>query len=272
MRFDSRPLFGRCILVTRPREQAAELVNLLLDLGANPIEAPMIRIVPPDDYGPLDEACAATATFDWIVFTSANGVDAFMERLFTGSRDARTLNGVRLCTIGPATAERLGRYGLKVDLAPAEHRAEAVSEALRREQDLTGARVLLPQADLARELLPIELRRAGAEVIEVTAYRTVPAAQEPASGRDIYEMLLEQEIDVVTFTSASTVRNFATLLGAKPAADLLRTTVVASIGPVTAEAAQHLGIETTIMPATYTVPALAEAIAAHFATSGRVDH
>ena len=261
--FDARPLFGKRVLVTRPRDQAGEFVDRLLDLGANPIEAPTIRIAAPEDDGPLDAACAAAGTFDWILFTSVNGVDAFMEHLLAGPRDVRALQGVRLCAIGPATAARLGRFGLKVDLMPAEHRAEAVSEALRREADLDGARVLLPRADLARALLPTELRRAGADVVEVTAYRTVPATGTPDI--DIYKMLLEQEIDVVTFTSASTVRNFVKLVGVEPAADLLGTTVVAAIGPVTAEAARQLGIETTIMPSTYTVTALAQAIADHFA-------
>ena len=265
--FDARPLFGKRVLVTRPREQAGAFVDLLLDLGANPVEAPTIRIAPPEDDGPLDDACAAVSSFDWIVFTSVNGVDAFMEHLLAGPGDVRALAGVRLCAIGPATTARLNRYGLKVDLMPAEHRAEAVSEALRREHDIRGARVLLPRADLARPLLPNELRGAGAEVVEVTAYRNVPAT--PSPDVDIYKMLLEQEIDVVTFTSASTVRRFVKLLGAEPAADLLGTTVVASIGPVTAEAARQLGIETTIMPSTYTMPALAQGIADHFARDRR---
>ena len=260
--FDARPLFGKSVLVTRARDQAREFVDRLLDLGANPIEVPTIRIAAPEDDGPLNEACTAAGTFDWIVFTSVNAVDAFMEHLLAGPRDVRALQGVRLCAIGPATAAQLGRFGLKVDLMPSEHRAEAIGEALRRESDLEGTRVLLPRADLARALLPSELRHAGAEVVEVTAYRTVPVSQ--PHDVDIYKMLLEQEIDVVTFTSASTVRNFVKLVGAEPAIDLLGTTVVAAIGPVTAEAGRQLGIETTIIPSTYTVPALAQAIADHF--------
>lgn len=260
--FDSRPLFGKRVLVTRPRDQAAEFVDLLAELGANPIEAPTIHIAQPEDDEALDAACAAASTFDWIVFTSVNGVDAFMEQLLAGPRDVRALKDVRLCAIGPATAARLGRYGLKVDLMPSEHRAEAVSAALQREHEVRGARILLPRADLARPLLPNELRNAGADVVAVTAYRTVPVSA--SSGVDIYKLLLDQGIDVVTFTSASTVRNFVTLLGAEAAADLLGTTLVASIGPVTAEAARQLGIETSIMPSTYTVPCLAKAIADHF--------
>ena len=160
---------------------------------------------------------------------------------------------------------RLTEYGLKVDLIPPEYRGEAVAEALRSADTLSDRRILLPRADLARELLPDELRRTGAEVVDVTAYRTVLAGGEKDKGPDIYKMLLEQEIDVVTFTSASTVRNFVKILGPDAAADLLNTTVVAAIGPITAEAATRLNIETTIMPSTYTVPALIDAIVAHYA-------
>lgn len=263
--FDSKPLFGKRILVTRPKAQAADLVERLSNLGAEPIEAPMIRIEPPKDYGPLDEACELAGTFDWVVFTSVNGVDSFLQRLIHGAKDIRELRGVRLCAIGPATALRLTEYGLKVDLIPTEHRGEAVAEALRSADTLSDRRILLPRADLAREWLPDELRRTGAEVVDVTAYRTVLAGGEKDKGPDIYKMLLEQEIDVITFTSASTVRNFVKVLGPDPAADLLNTTVVAAIGPITAEAATRLNIETTIMPSTYTVPALIDAIVAHYA-------
>ena len=270
--FDSRPLFGKRILVTRPEAQATELVDLLWSLGAEPIEAPMIRIEPPEDYGPLDEACELAATFDWIVFTSANGVDSFLQRLCRGPRDVRELKGVRLCAVGPATAERLRRYGLRVDLVPEEHRGEAVVEALRNAEDLTERRILLPRADLARDVLPTELQRAGAEVVDVSAYRTVRTGGDRDADPDIFKMLLEQEIDVVTFTSASTVRNFVKVLGADPAADLLNTTLVAAIGPVTADAAARLNIRTTIMPATYTVPALVDAIVEHYTETQSTGH
>lgn len=262
--FDTRPLFGKRILVTRARDQAEDMVDRLLELGADAVEAPTIRIEPPEDYGPLDTACAEITSFDWVVFTSVNGVESFMSRLIDGSRDVRSLCGVRLCAIGPATAGRLERYGLRVDLVPSEHRAEAVFDALQQVDDLAGRRVLLPRADLAREVLATSLEQAGARVTEATAYRTVLAEADRDHGPDVYEMLLEQEIDVVTFTSASTVRNFVKILGPGPAVDLLRTTLVASIGPITAEAGEQLGIETTIMPTTYTIPALVDAIADHF--------
>lgn len=262
--FDVRPLYGKRILVTRSREQAGELVELLESLGAEPIEAPLIRIAPPEDYGPMDEACAEVSGFDWVAFTSANGVDAFMARLRAGPGDIRDLKGVRLCAIGPATAERVARHGIRVDLTPLEYRAEAVVQALRASGDLQGKRILLPRADIARELLADELRKSGAEVTEVTAYRTVLAELGAEGEPDVYRMLLEKRIDVVTFTSASTVRNFVRIFGPEPAADLLSNTLVASIGPVTAEAASQHNIKTSIMPANYTIPGLVDAIVEHF--------
>jgi uroporphyrinogen III methyltransferase / synthase len=262
--FDARPLFGKRIVVTRPREQAAELVEALEQLGATVVEAPTVRIVPPEDFGPLDEACAALGQFNWIVFTSVNGVDYFFQRLNAGPADARALAGSRLCPIGPGTAERLATHGLKVDLMPSEYRAEAVLEALRGTGDLTGVTFLLPRADIAREMLSEELRKSGAVVTEVTAYRTVPVEPERDHEPDIYRMLLDRKVDAMTFTSASTVRNFVRLYGSEPVADLLQHVAIASIGPVTAEAAQQSGIKTTIMPAEYTIPGLVKAIVEHF--------
>jgi uroporphyrinogen III methyltransferase/synthase len=262
--FDARPLFGKRILVTRPKPQASELVDRLEAMGAQAIEAPMIRIAPPEDYAPLDNACARAGAFDWIVFSSANAVDAFVERLLEGPQDLRCLNGVKLCAVGPATAERLARHGLKVDLTPPDYRAEAVVGALSERTRVEGLKVLLPRADIGRDVIADDLRKQGADLTEVIAYRTIVAEPEREGEPDIYRMLLERRIDVVTFTSASAVRNFVRLLGPEPAADLLRTTVVASIGPVTAEAASQSGIQTTVMPSQYTTAALVDAIAEHF--------
>jgi uroporphyrinogen III methyltransferase/synthase len=262
--FDERPLFGKRIVVTRSREQAAELVELLEELGAEPIQAPAIRVVAPEDTTDLDRAAAEIGSYDWVIFTSANGVDYFMRRLLEGSGDVRDLKGVRICTVGPSTATRLQRYGIKVDLVPAEYRAEAIVEALGSRETIAGKRVLLPRADIARELLADELRKAGAEVVEVVAYRTVQDAGSRNGDPDIYRMLLDRQIDAVTFTSASSVRNFVSMLGQEPAADLLQSTVIASIGPVTAEAAQQLGIQSTVVPAQYTIAGLVEAVVEYF--------
>jgi uroporphyrinogen III methyltransferase/synthase len=267
--FDDRPLFGRRIVVTRSREQAGELVEMLEERGAEAIQAPTIRIAPPEDLEGLDRACLDAAAYDWIVFTSANAVDSFMGRLLANG-DIRDLKGVRLCAIGPSTAQRLSRYGIRVDLTPDEARSEAVIEALKSTGPLQGARFLLPRADIAREVLADQLRDAEAEVSEVVAYRTLLAGGERDADHDIYRMLLDRQIDAVTFTSASTVKNFAKILGEEQAADLLNTTIVASIGPVTAEAAQQLGIHTTVMPERYTIPDLVDALVEHFAAQPAV--
>jgi uroporphyrinogen III methyltransferase/synthase len=268
--FDTRPLFGKRVLVTRPREQGGELCDALAALGAEPITAPMIRIAPPDDPEPLRDAVARAGEFDWIVFTSGNAVQTFMAALFASDQDVRALRGPRLCTVGTSTAEKLTAFGIKVDLVPSEFRAEALVPALAAAGPLHGARVLFPRGDIARELIGDELRRAGAEVTEVIAYRTIldegPREGEP----DVYGMLLERKIDVVTFTSGSAVRNFAKVYGEDQAADLLRNTEVAVIGPVTAQAAEQLGIRVSIRPDTYSVPALVDAIAAHATSSKAV--
>jgi uroporphyrinogen III methyltransferase/synthase len=262
--FDERPLFGKRVLVTRPREQAAELVERLESMGADAVEAPMIRMEPPDDYGPLDAACANAGTFNWIIFSSAVAVDAFIDRLLKSPLDLRALGGVKLCAVGPATADRLARHGLKVDLTPAEYRAEAVIHAISQTTDVRGLRILLPHADIGREVIADELRAQGAEITEVVAYRTVATEPEREGEPDVYHMLLERRLDVVTFTSPSAVRSFVGALGREPAADLLRTTIVAAIGPVTAKAAAQHGIQATIVPDSYTVPALVDAIADYF--------
>lgn len=265
--FDSRPLFGRRVLVTRPREQAPELVDRLTALGAEAIVAPMIRIVPPDDPAPLQRAAAGADVFDWIVFTSVNAVDAFMQAFLDGSRDLRALKGPGLCVVGTATAGRLATYGLKADLVPDEFRAEAVAAALARSGSLDGMRVLLPRSDIGREVIVEQLRAAGALVTDVIAYRTVLDETQRDGDPDVYGMLLEGRIDVVTFTSASAVRNFARIYDTDAAVDLLQRTTVATIGPVTAEAARQLGITVTVQPASYTIPGLVDAIAAHFSTA-----
>jgi uroporphyrinogen III methyltransferase/synthase len=264
--FDSRPLFGKRVLVTRPRDQSAELVERLEAMGAEAIEAPMIRIEPPDNFEALDAACARADTFDWIVFSSINGVDAFIGRLLLSPFDLRALGHAKLCGVGSATAERLARHGLKLDVMPSEYRAEALIHALTQTGDLAGKKILLPHADVGREVIADELRKQGAQVVEVVAYRTVATDPEREGQPDVYRMLLEGRIDVVTFTSPSAVRNMVSVLGAEPAVDLLRKTIVAAIGPVTAEAATRSGIETSVVPDKYTVPALVAAIVKYIET------
>jgi len=241
---------------------------MLEERGAEAITAPTIRIAAPEDPAALDTACATAGTYDWLVFTSTNAVDRFMDR-FVANGDVRDLKGVRICTVGTSTAARLHRYGIRVDLTPAETRAEGIVEAFLAAGNRRGARVLLPKSDIGRELIADALRDAGADVTEVIAYRTLPGSVERETDHDVYRMLLDRQIDAVTFTSPSTVKNFVNVIGRDQAADLLRTTVVASIGPVTAEAAQQLDIPTTVMPARYTIPDLVDALVEHFARKPR---
>ena len=261
--FDNRPLSGRRIIVTRSREQATELIDMLEERGAEAIPTHAIQIIAAEDPAPLDQACRNAGSFDWIIFASANAVDYFMRGLLAKG-DVRDLHGVRLCTVGPSTASRLQRYGIRVDLTPAEFRAEALIDALKSSGSLKGQRILVPRANIARDRLAEELREAGADAVEVIAYRTVPGGAESSGEYDVYRLLLDRQIDAITFASASAVRNFVTMIGDEQAVDLLKATVVASIGPVTAEAAQQLGIHTTVMPARYTIPDLVDALVEHF--------
>jgi uroporphyrinogen III methyltransferase/synthase len=260
--FDARPLFGRRIVVTRPREQAHELVELLEDQGALVIQAPLVRIAPPEDYEPLDEAIANAGSFAWIVFTSANGVDSFLRRLNIGPGDLRDLKGAKLCAVG-AAAEHLRAVGVKADVVLAEYRPELVVETLEAEGNLSGRKVLLPRAAGIRDVLAGELRKAGAEVTEVAAYRSVPISPDQAGEPDVYKMLLERQVDVMTFTGPSTVLDFVKMHGAEAVADLLKNTVVACVGPVTAQAAAAQGITANVIADDHTIPGLVSAIVKH---------
>ena len=259
--FETKPLFGRRILVTRTREQAGRLAAMLEDLGAEAIEFPTIEIRDPDDWAPLDQAIERLEGFNWLVFTSVNGVDKFFGRVFDLDGDIRSLKGLRIAAIGPATAARIEGYGLRVDLRPKENTAASLIERFKEVRDLWGAKILIPQADIGRELLTDELLRLGAEVTRVTAYRTVV----PQLGdMDIPDLLKNGQIDGVTFTSSSTVRNFAKILDRYPLADLMKGVKVASIGPVTSETVRDIGLQVDIEPKEITIPALVEAMGAYF--------
>jgi uroporphyrinogen III methyltransferase/synthase len=239
------------------------MVDRLSILGAEAIEAPMIRIVPPEDVGPLRRAADSVEAFDWIVFTSANAVEAFMSALLDGTRDVRALRGPHLCCVGTGTAERLARYGIRADLIPGEFHGEALVHAMAESGSIAGRRILVPRADIGRDVVIEGLRTAGALVTDVVAYRTVLEDAQQDDGPDVYRMLLDDEIDVVTFTSPSAVRNFASIYGKEQTVDLLSRTVVAAIGPVTSEAATQLGLTVTVQPAVSTIAALVDAIALH---------
>jgi uroporphyrinogen III methyltransferase/synthase len=260
--FEERPLFGRRIVVTRPRAQVAALAHLLEAAGAEVVCFPTIALAPPEASGALDRAVAESAAYDWIVFTSPNGVRAFLDRFAAQARDLRELAGVRLAAIGPETAAELGRHLLKPAVVPAEYRAEGLLEALG-DDDVCGRRILLPRAAGARSILPDTLVARGARVDEVIAYRAVPPPDADVAG--MRAALASGSIDALTFTSSSTVRNFVALVGPDEVARHVSSVrpVIACIGPITAETARECGLTVAVMPAQYTVPALAAAVIAH---------
>ena len=267
---DARPLTGRRVLVTRPRTQADALVQQLDAAGATVIVAPTIQVVPPVDRGPLLRAAADLSRFDWIVFASANAVDAFVTAAAEatpparghGRSDVRWPGTLRIAAVGSRTAERLESYGLQTTVIPAEFRGEALVDALGAHGPLSGSRVLLPRSEIGRDTIRDGLRLAGAIVTDVIAYRTIAEALDTNS-LDVRQMLANGELDAVTFTSGSAVRQFVQLYG-PDVVRLLSHTVVAVIGPVTAEAARELEITVRVQPETYTTDAMIAALEAYF--------
>jgi uroporphyrinogen III methyltransferase/synthase len=250
--FEKLPLFGRRIVVTRAREQAGSLTAALHELGAEVIELPAIEIQPSPDYAVLDGALACLDRYQWLIFTSANGVRFFLERLDASAVDVRAIRG-RICAIGPATAAALEAAHLKVDVMPEQYVAESLIEALRG-HELADSRVLLARAAVARDIIPVELARLGAKVDVAEAYRTVM----PADLKERAAAAFAQKPDWVTFTSSSTVSNLAA--AAEPG--MLREIRAASIGPVTSQTLRSLGIEIGVEAKTSTIPGLIEAILA----------
>lgn len=254
--FENKPLFGKRVLVTRSREQASALSEAIEALGGEPLEYPTISVADPEDFAPLDNAIKEIDTYDWVIFTSVNGVESFFKRLRRQRKDIRRLGTARLCAIGPKTREVLENYGLLVDYVPGEYRAEEIIELLRGKVS-PGERVLLPRADIARKVLPEALEKMGAAVTEVTAYRTVMGG---GNASIIKEMLEQKEIHVVTFTSSSTVRNFVKMLKTPNLKDLLAGVTVACIGPITAGTAGEMGLEVDVVAEEYTIEGLVKAI------------
>jgi len=254
--FEKRPLLGKRIVVTRARAQASGLVQRLYDLGADCIECPTIQVVPPESWTALDTALERLAQYGWLVFTSVNGVDAFFQRLFETGRDVRVLGHLRTAAIGPATAQRLRRYGLATDILPETYQAESVVEAFSR-QPIDGQRILLPRAMEARTVLPESLTAMGAVVDEIAVYRTVQSTENAPL---LLEALQAGTVDMVTFTSSSTVRNFKALLpeGLDPA--VLEKVAVACIGDITAETAKQLGFRVDLVAPVFTIEGLSDAI------------
>jgi len=255
--FEKRPLRGKRIVVTRTRSQAGVLSSELRELGADVYELPTIRIEPPLDLRSFAELVQDVHTYDWLIFTSPNGVDAFFEMFYKLYSDAREIGGVRIAAIGPATAKRVKSFHLAVDLQPPEFVAEAIiSEFQEKFGGVENQRILLARSEQARDLLPKELSRMGAIVDEAIAYRTVPETEDVSGGIARFKA---EGADLITFTSSSTAENFMALK--LPIPPGMQT---ASIGPITSQAMKELKLSVDIEAKQYDIPGLVEAIRRHF--------
>lgn len=257
--FDTKPLFGKKVLVTRAREQASILTERLEALGACCYEAPAIKVVPPESYEPLDRSISHIGEYQWLILTSVNGVDAFFNRLRLQQLDARALSGVKVAAIGAATAARLKEHGVYADLVPVEFRAEGILQAIAPLVK-PGMKILIPRALIARDILPEKLQDLGAAVDVVPAYRTVTGE---ADRERVRKLLSSGEINLVTFTSSSTVINLLTLLG-EGGAELLNSSAIACIGPVTAMTCHDHAIRRDIMAEEFTISGLVESISKYY--------
>jgi len=257
---DKASLVGKKILITRARKQSGEFATQLKKLGAEVIEFPTIEIVPPLRWKELDQAIDQLKSYDWIIFTSANGVHFFWQRLRETGKSNRLPSSLKVCAIGPATANQLKERGVSVHYIPKEFIAEAILKGFEK-MTIKGKRILLARAKKARDILPKGLRKMGVEIDVVEAYRTV----KPKGGsKRLKKLLTEGGIDVITFTSSSTVNHFAELLNKEDLKKLLKGIAIACIGPVTAKTAKEWGMKVQIQPKQYTIPGLTKAIAEYF--------
>ena len=262
--FDKRPLFGKRVLNTRSRSQASRLQSLLEQAGANPLELPTIEIGPLADFSQLDTTLEKLADYKWVIFASANAVESVFERLESQCQDARALAGTTIGAIGPATAQALARRGISADFVPKRSISSMILQELS-DHDWAGVSVLLPAADIGRDELEKGLTDMGATVNRLAAYRNVPVA---GTG-DLAKQAFIDGVDIVTFTSSSTVRNLVEMLGDDRKA--LKDIFIACIGPITAATARELGLRVDLEATEHTVEGLVDALVNHFAT-GEVSH
>jgi uroporphyrinogen III methyltransferase/synthase len=260
---DELPLAGRTVMITRAREQASEFAATLERMGARVVACPTIEIVPPESYASLDEALENLYGYDWVIFTSVNGVEHFLRRLEAVDKDVSELDDVRICAVGAATAERLAEAHIHVDVVPERFQAEGVFAALEAyvggREHLRNLNMLLPRATAARDFLPRALEEAGARVDDVAAYRTV--RPETTDRAKVEALLVGGGVDCITFTSSSTVQNFAQLFDTRDLGHVLAGVRVACIGEITSRTASDYGLTTDIRPATSDTEALARAVA-----------
>jgi uroporphyrinogen III methyltransferase/synthase len=261
--FDKLPLFGKRVLVTRAEHQTKELSRLLLERGAIPVEMPVIRISPPGTWKELDKVILNLKNCDWIIFTSVNAVEMFWKRLQSKNLDARQFGGIKIGAIGPATAKALEDKGLYPDYIPKTYTSQGFLKGLKK-QDVVGRRVLLPRVDIAGNELSDGLVKLGATVHQVTVYRTATVSNSSSQSK---QMLLSGEIDVITFTSASTVNGLLDILGRKW--EVIKTARLACIGPNTAAALADKGLKADIVAREHTMPGLVDAIEHYFQRKGK---
>jgi uroporphyrinogen III methyltransferase/synthase len=260
--FERRPLFGRTVIVTRAEVQAPDLVERLWDAGADVIEAPAIRVVPPLSWDEVDAAIARLGRYRWVILTSANAATAFLDRVLARGVDARALGGVRVCAIGEKTAGAIRRYGIVADRVAEQSTGEGVVASLG-DEDLAGAAILLPRAKVAREVIVDTLASRGAKVDAVAVYETQLMGRVPDQACEA----LRRQGTIVTFTSPSTVEGFLNALGED--AVLMRDAVIACLGPPTAEAARQRGLSIAVQPSRQTMADLVKAIIAHVTATRR---
>ncbi len=261
--FETKPLYGKRIMVTRTREQASDLVAGLEEMGANCIEFATISIAPPDSWEILDAALADLGRFDWILFTSINAIHCFFKRLDEKGLDSRALGGTRIAAVGSTTAEVLRDYGIKTDLLPEKFTGDALAAALLK-KGVQGSRILLPRATKARETLPDRLQEAGAEVVVAPVYKNV---RPDGQAEELRSLFLERQVDMVTFTSSSTVTNFLHMLDVtdqEKRKALLEDIKIASIGPITSKTVEEEGLAVHVQPETFTIPSLIDSIVAFY--------
>ncbi|MGQ9455301.1 MAG: uroporphyrinogen-III C-methyltransferase [Armatimonadota bacterium] len=256
--FDTKPLFGKRILVTRSDIQAAEFSELLRCYGAEAVEFPVIKISPPSDYAPLDTVLEKISGYDWLLFTSANGVRATLERLKATGRDVRALAGPKIGAIGPATAETLENAGIRVNYVPGKFVAEALIDEFP--ENPSGKRILIIRSETARNVLPETLANRGATVNVVAAYKT-EVNRMLESVDEIRKQIESSQIDVATFTSSSTVTAFVEIMGNATISRMPESVKVACVGPITAQTAQEVGLRVDIVAEEYTIEGLVSAIA-----------